>query len=220
MIRTPPGLVLDAHKRTASVAIRGLIHAGRPKDAIAALNAVKYYLKFDEIAADVVVELWRKGQTGHAGSMMRRFRYRDDLIRTIVETLGPAAAVPMFNDNLHDVLRRERASDADDRTLVSGCDTCYNGWRDYTWIDPREIEKVLIEMEAHGVALNVKTFNIIIYYLAKIRRTDDARLLFHSMERRGFTPNSRTYVIMARAFYKVIRLDEGDEGEKHIASPR
>ncbi|KAK1306586.1 hypothetical protein QJS10_CPA10g01828 [Acorus calamus] len=142
---------------------------------------------------------------------MRWSRNKDDLIRTIVETLGPAAVVPMFNDKLHYILRRERAADADDCTLVSGCDTCYIGWRDYARIDPREIEKVLIEMEAHGVALNVKTFNIIIYYLAKIRRADDARLLFQNMERRGFTPNSRTYVIMARAFYKVRRFDEGDE---------
>ncbi|KAK1274135.1 hypothetical protein QJS04_geneDACA022209 [Acorus gramineus] len=66
-------------------------------------------------------------------------------------------------------------------------------------------------METHGVALNVKTFNIIIYYSAKIGQADDARLLFQSMEQRGFTPNSRTYALVARAFYKARRIDEGDE---------
>ncbi|KAK1307341.1 hypothetical protein QJS10_CPA10g01832 [Acorus calamus] len=197
----PSAFVLDAHKRTASVVVPGLIRAGRPKDAIAAFNAVNFYVKHEEFAADVAVELWRKGQTGHAGSMVSKFCDRDDLIRMIVETLGPVAAVPMFNGKLHSILR---ISDI-------WCDVREIRVRDYTRINPRRIEKVLIEMDAHGVPLNAKTFNILIYYLAKIRRADDARLLFQSMEQRGFTPNSRTYALMARAFYKARRIDEGDE---------
>ncbi|KAK1274127.1 hypothetical protein QJS04_geneDACA022207 [Acorus gramineus] len=169
---------------------------------MAAFDAVKLYENFDEVAADLIVEHWRKGYTGHAGSMMRRLYYRDHLIKTIVETLGPVTAVPMFNGQLHYILS----------FFERWCDACEIRWRDYTRIIPREIEKVLIEMNAHGVPLNVKIFYIIIYYLAMIRRTDDASFLFQNMEQRGFiTPNSRTYALMARAFYKVRRIHERDE---------
>ncbi|KAK1307336.1 hypothetical protein QJS10_CPA10g01839 [Acorus calamus] len=197
-----------AKERTASVAVRGLIRAGRPKDAISAFKAMNIHQKF---AADMTIELWRKGYTGRAGSMMHWFRYEDDLISTIVETLGPAAAVPMFNDFLHDILRRDKVADAEDRSLISGCSSCGFGGKDYAHIDLESIEKVLIQMDVHGVPINVKTFNIILYFLVKIRQIDDARLLFQSMERRGFTPNSRTYVLMARAFYKARRFKEGEE---------
>ncbi|KAK1296119.1 hypothetical protein QJS10_CPB15g01590 [Acorus calamus] len=208
--QTPAGKL--ARGRTASVAVRGLIRACRPKEAVAVFKEVNIYYERYKIVADVAVELWSKGYTGHAGSVMRFYTCRyDDLASTIVEKLGPAAAVPVFNGMLHDILRRDTAADADDRTLISGCSSCGFGGKDYTLIDVREFEKVLIEMDAHGVPLNVKTFNIILYYLAKIQRADDARLLFQSMEQRGITPNSRTYVIMARAFYKARRFDEGDE---------
>ncbi|KAK1307062.1 hypothetical protein QJS10_CPA10g01842 [Acorus calamus] len=207
--QNPQGLVQCAHERTVSVAVRGLVHAGRPKDAISAFNAVELHHKYD-FAADMAVEFWRKGYTRHACSLMNWSRNRDDLTRTIVETLGPAAAVPKFNDLLRTYLRRGHAADADDRTLISGCDTCGFGGKDYRVIDVEEIEKVLIEMDALGVPLTVKTFNLFLYYLAKIQQTEDAILLFQNMEQRGLIPNSRTYIIMARAFYKARRVDEGD----------
>ncbi|KAK1296900.1 hypothetical protein QJS10_CPB15g01588 [Acorus calamus] len=206
--QNPPGLIQNATKRTASVVVRGLIRAGRPKDAISAFKAVRF--RDDDFAADMAVEFWRKGYTRHVGSLMHWPSGRDDLTRTIVETLGPAAALPMFNDLLRLYLRRDKAADADDRTLISGCDTCGFGGKDYRVIDVGEIEKLLIEMDALGVPLTVKTFNLFIYYLAKIRQTEDAMLLFQNMEQRGLIPNSRTYIIMARALYKARRVDEGD----------
>ncbi|KAL6124137.1 hypothetical protein ACLB2K_076652 [Fragaria x ananassa] len=61
-----------------------------------------------------------------------------------------------------------------------------------------EAEKILVDMDFHGVPRNVETFNVLITNLCKIRKTDDALSLFHRMGEWG-------------SLYQAARVGEGDE---------
>lgn len=72
-----------------------------------------------------------------------------------------------------------------------------------------EAEKVLIEMDVHGVPRNVETFNVLITNLCKIRKTEDAMKLFY--EEWGCDPDAATFLVLTRSLYQAARLEEGDE---------
>ncbi|KAL2994205.1 hypothetical protein AAZX31_10G153200 [Glycine max] len=74
-----------------------------------------------------------------------------------------------------------------------------------------EAEKVLVEMEYRGVPRNTETFNVLITNLCKIRKTEDALGLLHSMGEWGCYPNETTFLVLIRSLYQAARLEEGDE---------
>lgn len=73
-----------------------------------------------------------------------------------------------------------------------------------------ESEKVLVEMDYHGVPRNVETFNVLITNLCKIRKTDAALGLFYSMGGWRCNPNETTFIVLIRSLYQAARLEEGD----------
>lgn len=74
-----------------------------------------------------------------------------------------------------------------------------------------EAQKVLLEMDVHGVPRNVETFNVLIGNLCKIRKTEDAMGLFHRMGEWGCYPNEETFLVLIRSLYQAARVGEGDE---------
>lgn len=74
-----------------------------------------------------------------------------------------------------------------------------------------EAEKVLVEMDYHGVPRNVETFNVLITNLCKIRKNGDALALFHRMGEWGCQPNETTFLVLIRSLYQAARLEDGDE---------
>lgn len=74
-----------------------------------------------------------------------------------------------------------------------------------------EAEKVLVEMDVHGVPRNVDTFNVLITNLCKIRKTEDAMKLFHRIGEWGCYPDETTFLVLTRSLYQAARLEEGDE---------
>ncbi|XVF11767.1 hypothetical protein REPUB_Repub08aG0056600 [Reevesia pubescens] len=74
-----------------------------------------------------------------------------------------------------------------------------------------EAEKVLLDMDFYGVPRNVQTFNVLIYNLCKIRKTEDAMKLFDRMGGWGCYPDAESYLILIRSLYQAARVGEGDE---------
>lgn len=74
-----------------------------------------------------------------------------------------------------------------------------------------EAEKVLVDMDYHGVPRNVETFNVLITNLCKLRRTEEAMKLFHRIGEWGCHPNEATFLVLTRSLYQAARLEEGDE---------
>ncbi|KAJ0751141.1 putative tetratricopeptide-like helical domain superfamily [Helianthus annuus] len=74
-----------------------------------------------------------------------------------------------------------------------------------------EAEKVLIDMDVAGVPRNVKTFNILISNLCKIRKTEEAMNLFDRMGEWGCHPNEETFLVLIKSLYQAARIGEGDE---------
>ncbi|KAF5734113.1 pentatricopeptide repeat-containing protein PNM1 mitochondrial [Tripterygium wilfordii] len=74
-----------------------------------------------------------------------------------------------------------------------------------------EAEKVLLDMETHGVPRNVETYNVLISNLCKIRKTEDAMNLFHRMGEWGCYPDETTFIGLIRSLYQAARVSEGDE---------
>ncbi|CAH9106085.1 unnamed protein product [Cuscuta europaea] len=74
-----------------------------------------------------------------------------------------------------------------------------------------EAEKVLLDMETHGVPRNAQTFNVLMNNLCKIRKTEEALGLFHMMGQWGCNPDSESHLILIRSLYQAARVGEGDE---------
>ncbi|KAE9609658.1 hypothetical protein Lal_00006703 [Lupinus albus] len=74
-----------------------------------------------------------------------------------------------------------------------------------------EAEKVLVEMDYHGVPRNVETFNVLITNFCKLRKTEDALKFFNRMAEWGCYPNETTFLVLIRSLYQAARLEEGDE---------
>ncbi|XP_062029026.1 small ribosomal subunit protein mL104 (rPPR9)-like [Rosa rugosa] len=64
----------------------------------------------------------------------------------------------------------------------------------------------MVRRLANEVPKNVETWNVVVCCLCKIRKTEDALKLFHTM----CGPNETTYVVLVRSLYKAGRIEEGD----------
>ncbi|XP_061364935.1 small ribosomal subunit protein mL104 (rPPR9) [Gastrolobium bilobum] len=206
-----------AGPKTLESAINRLVRAGRPSQAVQFFSRMErdYGLKRDRGSLNVVVEnLCEKGFASYAEKMVK------DLARVLFpdEATCDLLIRGWCIDGKIDEARRlagemyrggfELGVGAYNAMLDCVCKLCREK-------DPfrlhSEAEKMLVEMDYHGVPRNVETFNVLITNLCKIRKTEDALSLFHRMGEWGCYPNETTFVVLIKSLYQAARLEEGDE---------
>ncbi|XP_021727209.1 pentatricopeptide repeat-containing protein PNM1, mitochondrial-like [Chenopodium quinoa] len=74
-----------------------------------------------------------------------------------------------------------------------------------------EADSILVDMDAAGVPRNTETFNVLMSNLCKIRKTEDAMMLFHRLGEWGCHPDAKMFLILTRSLYQAARVGEGDE---------
>ncbi|KAG4997580.1 hypothetical protein AAZX31_10G153200 [Glycine max] len=206
-----------AGPKTLASAIDRLVRAGRSSQAVQFFERMErdYGLKRDRDSLKVVVEkLCSEGFASYAEKMVK------DLAR---EFFPDEATCDMLIRGWCIDGKLDEAQRLAGEMYRGGFDLgvgAYNAMLDCVCKlcrekDPfqlhSEAEKVLVEMEYRGVPRNTETFNVLITNLCKIRKTEDALGLLHSMGEWGCYPNETTFLVLIRSLYQAARLEEGDE---------
>ncbi|CAK8579023.1 unnamed protein product [Lathyrus sativus] len=205
-----------AGSKTLLAAIDRLVRAGRPSQVVQFFERMEkdYGLKRDRSSLKVVVEkLCLKGYASYAEKMTK------DLAKEFFpdEAMCDLLVTGYCIDGKIEEARRlagemyrggfELGVGAYNAMLDCVCKICRQK-------DPfklnSESEKVLVEMDHHGVPRNVETFNVLITNLCKIRKTDAALGLFFSMQGWRCNPNETTFLVLIKSLYQAARLEEGD----------
>ncbi|XP_010527249.1 PREDICTED: pentatricopeptide repeat-containing protein PNM1, mitochondrial [Tarenaya hassleriana] len=206
-----------AGAKTLGSAIDRLVRAGRPAQVVSFFERMEndFGLKRDRESLSLVVEkLCDKGYASYAEKMVKNLASEifpdehicDLLIRgwCVAEKLDEATrlAGEMYRGGF------EIGTKAYNAVIDCVCKLCRKK-------DPfrlqSEVDKVLLEMDYHGVPRNTETFNVLISNLCKIRRTEDAMKLFGRMGEWGCQPDAETYLVLIRSLYQAARVGEGDE---------
>lgn len=206
-----------AGPKTLASAIDRLVRAGRPTQAVSFFERMEkdYGLKRDRDSLRVVAEkLCEKGYASYAEKMVTNLAnefFPDEYIcDTLIKGWCVDGKLDEANRLAGEMYRGgfEIGAMAYNAILDCVCKLCREK-------DPfrlnSEAEKVLVEMDLHGVPRNVETFNVLITNLCKIRKTEDALKLFHKMAEWGCYPNANTFLVLTNSLYQAARVGEGDE---------
>ncbi|XP_018824895.1 pentatricopeptide repeat-containing protein PNM1, mitochondrial [Juglans regia] len=206
-----------AGPKTLESAIDRLVRAGRPTDVVSFFQRMEidYGLKRDKESLLLVVEkLCGNGYASYAERMVKNLAKEFFPDERICDLLVKGWCVDGKLDEakrLAEEMYRggfEIGTMAYNAILDCVCKICREK-------DPfrlhSEAEKVLVQMDVHGVPRNVETFNVLITNLCKIRKTEDAMKLFYRMGEWGCYPDETTFLVLIRSLYQAARVGEGDE---------
>ncbi|KAK7265880.1 hypothetical protein RJT34_33505 [Clitoria ternatea] len=206
-----------AGTKSLASAIDRLVRAGRPSRAVLFFKRMEkdYGLKRDRSSLNVVVEkLCSEGFASYAERMVKDLAKEFFPDEATCDSLIKGWCINGKFDEAQRLAGEmyrggfEIGVGAYNAMLDCTCKLCREK-------DPfrihSEAEKVLVEMECHGVPRNVETFNVLMANLCKIRKTEDALRLFHRMGEWGCCPNETSFVVLIRSLYQAARLEEGDE---------
>lgn len=203
--------------KTLSSTIDRYVRAGRPSDTVSFFDRMErdYGIKRDKSSLALVVEkLCENGYASHAERMVKSLANEFFPDEKICDLLVKAWCVDGKLDEakrLAEEMYRggfQIGTTAYNAILDCVCKLCRD--KDPFRLDS-EVEKVLVEMDIHGVPRNVETFNVLIGNLCKIRRTEEAMRLFDRMGEWGCYPDDTTFLMLIRSLYQAARVGEGDD---------
>ncbi|KAF8408229.1 hypothetical protein HHK36_007374 [Tetracentron sinense] len=203
--------------KTLASSIDRLVRAGRSAQAVSFFEKMEEdygFVRNRESLKMIVSTLCNHGFAGHAEKMVKNLAHEFFPDGAICDLLIKGWCV----DGKLDEARRltgeiyrggfELGTMAYNSILDCVCKLCRRK-------DPfqlqSEVEKVFVDMDFAGVPRNVKTFNVLISNLCKIRKTEDALKLFERMGEWGCSPDSTTFLVLTRSLYQAARIAEGDE---------